>query len=831
MFHAAASSGSRNATSGRYARVNHRQAGTRASGSPPPAAHSSRPTLATWLFVAVLGATLAAVLMCTLISEHFARHKAAADATQYLQTNADALRDALDRGMAQNFEQVRIMGRLEQLSAGRDPALIRRTLEEMQASFPEFAWLGLAGADGKVLAAVGGLLQGRDISGRPWFPGAQNGMYVGDVHDGLLLAKLLPPKDGDWRFVDIATPVTAPDGSLRGVLCGHLSWDWALRIKRELVDTAMQRHQAEALVVGTDGTVLLGPAELQGRRLPHADASIELSVESRTRGSGRYPGLGWNVVLRQPQDVAMAAYSLLQERTRLAAGALCLLFAPLIWLLARRLATPMRELGEQLDESYDGTSVPRRHPLYREADLLGQALDRYARRQHDDALRLRDLNVTLETRVEERTAALALSNEELSLAVRERRHSEDSLRALTDLMPALVSRIDTDLRYRFMNAAYARLLGFGVPQALGMRVSDIVGADVFHSVEPQLRRALAGESVTFESDLVVNGRPMHNLVHYIPDLDEEGAVQGIYSMALDLTPLANAERRSAAGEQRLRTITDNLPVLISYIDRSERYQFVNGTYRDWLGMEQDRIIGRTMAETLGAEEYALRCLYLQRALAGERVDFDIESMMGGVPRYLRSTYLPDAVDGGVYILVSDISATKAAEKQLEMQARTDSLTGLPNRHAFNEVLDAALARSRRNGTPIALFFIDVDRFKAINDSLGHGAGDQVLRMFGERLRASVRDTDTVARLAGDEFVVVLEGLHTPDEPQFIARKVLAAISRPFDFDSLSLDITTSIGIAYRSHGGVPSAELLAEADRALYEAKDGGRNTFRMAAA
>ncbi len=926
-----------------------------------PATRFARPSLVTWLFVSVLGATMAAVLTCTLIIDRFARVEAGREAAQFLQTNADALRDALDRGMAHNYEQVRVMGELDQVAAGTDAASIRRALEQMHAGFPQYAWLGLAGRDGKVIAAIDGLLQGESVAARPWFSAARHGMYVGDVHRALLLEKLLPAQSEPWRFVDIATPVHAPDGSLRGVLGAHLSWAWAAEIKHDLVDVALARHQAEALIVGTDGTVLLGTAALQGRKLVPATPG-ELSVESRTQGAGRFPGLGWNVVLRQPESVAMADFRALQIRTRIAAALLCVLFAPLLWLLSRRLAKPLRELGAQLMASPDAAVPARGNPLYREAELLGQSLDRYARLHREDAAHLRELNAQLEARVAERTAAQARTNEELTRAVRERWHSEERLRAIlthapdayiaidesgcisewnrqaeqtfgwtreeafgqalttllvpeaargcdrigvdaftrggtgaghrvevsvlhkcgveipvqlsaaalrtetgevayaflhdisarqraerllaqserrlrtvTDNMPALVSHIDTDLRYSYANATYRRWFDIDEERMVGRTVRDVVGDAAYAAVETQMLAVLAGEPCSFEKEVVINGRSMHNLIHYIPDIDENGLVQGIYGMVLDLTARRDAELAQARSEQRLRTITDNLPVLISYIDKDERYQFCNGTYGAWLGIDPQRVVGRTMLELLGEDEYAKRSVALQRTLAGERSDFDIESGWLGVRRHLRSTYVPDfGADGGVegaYVLVSDVTATKEAEAKLELQARNDALTSLPNRYSFNEKLADALARSRRSELPIALFFLDVDKFKAINDSLGHATGDDVLQIFAQRLVASVRETDTVARLAGDEFVVILENLHTPAEPQFIARKILATMGRPFDVGGLQLDITASIGIAYHADGRILPAELLALADKALYEAKDGGRNTFRMAAA
>ena len=801
-----------------------------------PAARSKRPPLVLWLFVSVLGATIAAVLTCTLVIDRFVRDEASRAASQYLQAHADALRDALDRGMAQNYEQVRVLGQLDQVARSTDPAVTRRALEQMHASFPQYAWLGFAGRDGKVVAAIDGLLQGASVSARPWFSAAQHGMFVGDVHRALLLEKLLPAQEEPWRFVDIATPVYADDGSLRGVLGAHLSWTWAAGIKHDLVDATLAQHQAEAVVVGTDGTVLLGPAALQGRKLPPLQAG-ELSVASRTRGAGRFPGLGWNVVLRQPERVAMADFRALRERIRVAAALLCLVAAPLLWLLARRLAMPLRELDARLRATGDAPPPPRRHPLYREADLLGQALDLYARRHREDADHLRDLNASLEARVIERTAAQERTNEELAWAMRERLRGEEHLRAILEHAPDAYIALDERGAVSEWNRQAEQTFGWSRDEARGQALDKLL-------VPASARDARRAGVDVFTRGAAGAGRRVQLMVLHksgaeIPvelsaaALRTEGG-EVAYAFLHDVSARLRAELERTRSEQRLRTITDNLPVLISYIDKEQRYQFCNRTYGTWMGIDPAEMTGRSMREVLGPEEYAKRAAPMARSLAGERSDFDIESTWLGVRRHLHGTYVPDLVDGrveGLYVLMSDVSAERAAEASLARQARTDSLTGLANRHAFNEKLAEALARSRHTRMPIALFFLDVDRFKRINDTLGHGAGDEVLKIFARRLEASVRETDTVARLAGDEFVVILECLHTPAEPQFIARKILATMGRPFDVAGMPVDVSTSIGIAWQADGSAQPSDLLAMADKALYEAKDGGRNTYRLASA
>jgi diguanylate cyclase (GGDEF)-like protein/PAS domain S-box-containing protein len=343
---------------------------------------------------------------------------------------------------------------------------------------------------------------------------------------------------------------------------------------------------------------------------------------------------------------------------------------------------------------------------------------------------------------------------------------------------------------------------------------------------------LAGARASFEGMLQARGTEVHFQAHLVPELGPDRNARGFYLLAYDQTELKQAERRSAAGEQRLRAVTDNLPVLIAFIDAQQRYEFCNATYREWLGVDPQALIGRTVRETLGDERYAPRAPYIERALAGERLEFVAEQRTLTGLRQLQTLYVPQCADDGrvqgVYALVHDVTEIKQAEQRMAELARSDALTGLPNRRCIEERLADALARARRSGAPMAVLFLDVDRFKTINDTLGHAVGDEVLREFAQRLKGALRETDAVGRLAGDEFVVVLENLKTEAQPQFVARKILAAIARPFELERGVLDVATSIGIAYLDDASLDGEAALKIADHALYQAKAGGRNTFRL---
>ena len=208
------------------------------------------------------------------------------------------------------------------------------------------------------------------------------------------------------------------------------------------------------------------------------------------------------------------------------------------------------------------------------------------------------------------------------------------------------------------------------------------------------------------------------------------------------------------------------------------------------------------------------------------------ALAGGV-RCLQTTYLPhfDAAGAltGIYALTSDITALKETQEQLDTLARFDSLTGLANRRQFAEKLTEAMARTRRSGHPMAVLYLDIDRFKAINDTLGHAAGDTVLIEFARRLRLAVREVDLVARHAGDEFVVVLEGIAHDAEARAVGDKLVTAMRPPFTVLGNPVDVTTSVGVATFGGGSLEVPALLALADRALYDAKSSGRDCVMLA--
>jgi len=188
----------------------------------------------------------------------------------------------------------------------------------------------------------------------------------------------------------------------------------------------------------------------------------------------------------------------------------------------------------------------------------------------------------------------------------------------------------------------------------------------------------------------------------------------------------------------------------------------------------------------------------------------------------------DGVITGAVAAFHDVTAARARSLEMSHQAQHDSLTDLPNRILFNDRLTQAISLVERQGKQLALMFVDLDHFKKINDSLGHGVGDKLLTSVAKRLVSCVRRTDTVSRLGGDEFVILLSQVEREEDAAFTARKILRALAVPHIIEGKSLDVSVSVGVSTYPTDGPDAESLMNKADTAMYEAKQHGRNNYQF---
>jgi diguanylate cyclase (GGDEF)-like protein/PAS domain S-box-containing protein len=293
-------------------------------------------------------------------------------------------------------------------------------------------------------------------------------------------------------------------------------------------------------------------------------------------------------------------------------------------------------------------------------------------------------------------------------------------------------------------------------------------------------------------------------------------------------------RRSAA---HYRAVVENAAEGILTIGQGGTITSFNTAAEAIFGWTADEIIGQPAIVIVPTDLQEHLTAYLTSALSGAQSSDqrrDVESvgmrrdgtqfpMMAAI-----STVTTDAAAPTVSGIIRDLSDQKRVEAQLAHQVLHDSLTGLPNRMMLTDRLEQALARVRRSRHLFATLFVDLDRFKSVNDTLGHTVGDQLLVETANRITAAVRETDTVARLGGDEFVVLCEDIDGVQHATDCANRIIAALNAPFRFGDDDVQLSASIGIALCTNGNDTSDAILANADIAMYRAKDSGRNRYTL---
>ena len=694
----------------------------------------------------------------------------------------------------------------------RTPQAIRQAIERHALAATEFVNVAAFDANGTYLTSLRAPQLGNpSVADRPYFEQTM----------ALKRAIISPPLRGrvsNLPVVVLTHPIVDSGGDVQVVLVGSI----------DLLNSDFFHHfnnmrpgkTGFMFIMTSEGILVNHPNK--ARLLEHINARPGLNLgtqraldgfegwlEARNKDGAdgiysykRLNATNWIVAARYPTEEAFAPMIRLRQQAVLAATAFAAVAGLLSWLMIRALLAPLQKLRASL------------HAIrMRGGDI---AMLRTARRDE-----IGELGEALYVLTAERQAARDRLAE-----------SEQRARVIADNIPALIAYLDRDLRYRFTNDHYRFLLGRDPRAMLGQHIDEVFGPALRARWQDCFDLVLQGRRIHVERPGEELGRHLHLMVELVPDLAPDGAVAGFYMMCTDITERKNAELAQAASEKRLRLIADHLPAMISAIDREHVLQFGNATYRRWLDTDPDTLPGSPMASVMGEAAYQEARPWLERAFRGEVTEYESTARLHGEPRVLETTFVPDVRKDGsvpfVYALTADVTRSREVEAELLRQARRDPLTGIPNRRSFESVLDQAIERARRQDGQMALAYLDIDNFKHINDSLGHAGGDEVLKEFALRLSGNVRTTDTVARLAGDEFVIVYENIRQPDEISLLAEKVMAAVTPDFTVLGLPLRVTTSIGIALYAGGTETAGGLIGRADMALYETKRRGRNGYTI---
>ncbi|HSB95127.1 MAG TPA: diguanylate cyclase [Spongiibacteraceae bacterium] len=458
--------------------------------------------------------------------------------------------------------------------------------------------------------------------------------------------------------------------------------------------------------------------------------------------------------------------------------------------------------------------------------LLGSALGHQLQFEKNNDL-LADRNITLATLERE----LRRRQDYETTILKQRQRTEAILEASHEAFIC----IDQHSAVREWNAQAAQTFGWSKEEAFGKSLDELIIPARFHEDH---HRGIA-------HFLQTGNGPILDKRIELPALRRDGS-----EIPIELTITARrdgdsvefpcflrdiSERKRAEAvllqqQATLRSLTDAVPALISFIGPDENYRYCNEQYKTIFDIAPATIVGTSLRAFLGAELYRYSKAHIDSALAGEAAVYErtIQTKIG--MRHQECRHIPQTDDvgepNGFYLVAWDITERKAQELEWQSRASIDQLTGLLNRAAFMQHLELAVPRHRRAGTALAVFYLDVDHFKQINDTYGHAAGDALLKKFAEWLRSAVRTTDYIGRLGGDEFCILLDNIKVPENACVVAEKILELARDSTTFENHVLTISTSIGIVFVPTPELSGEQYLAQADSALYKAKQGGRNRF-----
>ncbi|MDB5803218.1 MAG: hypothetical protein JWN73_540 [Betaproteobacteria bacterium] len=390
-----------------------------------------------------------------------------------------------------------------------------------------------------------------------------------------------------------------------------------------------------------------------------------------------------------------------------------------------------------------------------------------------------------------------------------------------------------DGRYIEVNDAWCRLFGFSPEQAVGRTAQELhLWAD--HGGRVAVLRTLQDSSAVRNVELRMR-RSSGELLDVMMSADtlELDGVACVISVTVDFTEKKRAEHLRTLSEERFAMVFRASPSPIAISRRRDGVRVdVNDAWLKVFGYSREEAIGRSMDELgMWAEEgeRARMQQVIREQGSLRQAPARMRRKSGEIIEVLVSLE-PIEFDGEPHLVacLEDITERVRAERHIEYLATRDHLTGLPNRLLFSDRLRQAMAKADRENTHLALLFIDLDRFKDINDSLGHHVGDRLLIEVAERLRGAIRAADTLARQGGDEFLVLIDGLEEQGAAEAVARKLVEVVALPLRIEGRALAVSCSIGISVFPQDARNAAELMRNADLAMYGVKGAGRNGHRF---
>jgi diguanylate cyclase (GGDEF)-like protein/PAS domain S-box-containing protein len=418
------------------------------------------------------------------------------------------------------------------------------------------------------------------------------------------------------------------------------------------------------------------------------------------------------------------------------------------------------------------------------------------------------------------------------------RQSEERYRTIIEKMEESYYELDLAGNFTFVNDAQCRNLGYSREELIGMNNRQYqTEEEVKRSFDIFRRIYETGEPVKGYSFEITrkNGTKAFHEVSVSLITDSKGKPIGFRGISRDITERMRMEEALRQSEERYRTIIEQMEDGYFEVDLTGNFTFVNDAECGNLGYSRDELIGmnnRRFADKENAKKVfaAFHSVY-ETGNPVKLFDYEVRRKDGTmVTNELSAALIRDA-DGkpvGFRGISRDVTERKRSEERIQHLATHDALTDLPNRRMFGQMLSHAIQTAQRYKKRFAVLFIDLDRFKNINDTLGHEAGDRLLQEIAGRLKQTLRASDTIARLGGDEFVILIEEVGDLKQVSIVAHRILSATLQPVVLMGEECRVTTSIGISVFPNDGEDEKTLMKKADMAMYVAKEEGKNNFQF---
>jgi diguanylate cyclase (GGDEF)-like protein/PAS domain S-box-containing protein len=396
---------------------------------------------------------------------------------------------------------------------------------------------------------------------------------------------------------------------------------------------------------------------------------------------------------------------------------------------------------------------------------------------------------------------------------------------------------DLDGNFTFFNDALCRQLGYSREELLGMNYRVYTPPEQVKKqseLNKQVYKTGNPNELFLMEQVRKDGKRIFTESSVFPLRDEKGEVVGFRGIGRDVTERLQMEEALRRSEARYRAILEEIEEGYYEVDLSGNFTFVNDAACRQFGYSRQELMGMNYRIYVPKEDVKnVYKAWNKVYRTGEPLkSFLFASIRkDGVQIFLENSISPLRNKEGKIIgfrsISRDITERKQFEQKLAEMATHDALTGLPNRILLSDRLMVGAALARRNGHRLAVLMLDLDRFKAVNDALGHSVGDELLKDVGQRLYSIMRKSDTISRIGGDEFVLVLPQISRMDDVTTFAQRILGAFEEPFVFGGHRLQVTTSIGIAVYPEDGTDMENLLKNADSAMYSAKEQGRGIYK----